>query len=69
MRRMTCAGSEVLAGGFIGEFRELAYQFLEDGAHVRIADLVRVQVDLAELFCNEVRAGRRWRAGRSAPPA
>jgi len=36
------AGSEVLTGGFIGEFGELADQLLEDGPHVRIADPVRV---------------------------
>jgi hypothetical protein len=45
---------EVLASGLIGQFGKLADQLLEDGAHVRIADLVRVQVDLAELLGDEV---------------
>jgi hypothetical protein len=45
---------EVLAGSLVGEFRKLANQLLEDGSHVRVADLVRVKVNLAKLLGDEV---------------
>jgi hypothetical protein len=48
------ARREVLAGRLIGQFGKLANQFLEDRAHVGIADPVRVKVDLAELLGDEV---------------
>lgn len=44
----------MLSGGLIGEFGELADQFLEDGAHLGVADDVRVQVDARELFRDEI---------------
>ena len=37
------ARGEVLAGGLVGDFGELADQLLEDQAHVVVADLVGVQ--------------------------
>ena len=47
---MTSRGGEVFAGGFVGEFGELADQFLEHQAHLHVVDLVRVQLDAGELF-------------------
>jgi hypothetical protein len=48
------AGREVFAGRLVGEFGELADELLEDGTHIGVAHLVRVQVDLAELFRDKV---------------
>ena len=39
-------GGEVLPRGLVGEFSELADQLLEHQAHLMIADLVRVKIDL-----------------------
>ncbi|BBO32087.1 hypothetical protein PLANPX_1699 [Lacipirellula parvula] len=47
--RMTSRG-EVLAGGLVGEFRELPDQLLEHGPHLRVADNVGVEVDVGELL-------------------
>ena len=44
------ARREVLSGRLVREFRELADQLLEDEAHLRVADLVRVEVDVRELL-------------------
>ena len=44
----------MLTGGFVGEFGELANQFLEHRAHVGVADALWVQVDLAEFFAHLV---------------
>jgi hypothetical protein len=48
------ARREVLAGGFVGDFGELAYQLFEDQAHLGVIDGVRVQVDVGELFGDQV---------------
>ena len=48
------ARGEVLPGGLIGKLGELADEFLEDRAHLRIADRGWVQVDVGELFCDEI---------------
>jgi hypothetical protein len=48
------ARREVLPGGLVGEFGELADQFLEHGAHLRVADGLRVQVDVGELLGDQV---------------
>ena len=45
----------MFAGSLIRQFRELSDQLLEDGAHIRVAGPVGVQVDLAELLGNEVK--------------
>jgi hypothetical protein len=42
------ARGEVLAGGFVGDFGELADQLLEDTAHLVLLHRLRVQVDLGE---------------------
>ena len=42
------ARREVLAGIFVQRFVELADQLLEDRAHRRVVDLVRVQIDIFE---------------------
>ena len=42
------AGREVLAGVLVQRLVELAEQLLEDRAHGRVVDLVRVQVDILE---------------------
>jgi hypothetical protein len=44
------ARREVFAGIFIQRFIELADQLLEDRAHRRVVDLVRMQVDVLESF-------------------
>ena len=44
------AGREVLPGGLVGDFGELADQLLEHEAHLRVVDRVRVQVDAGELL-------------------
>jgi len=48
------ARGEVLPGGLIGKLGELADQLLEDCAHLRIADDLRMEVDVGELFGDEV---------------
>jgi hypothetical protein len=48
------ARREVLAGGLVGQLGELADQFLEDRAHLRVADHLGVQVDVGELLGDEV---------------
>lgn len=50
MRRMTSRGmkDEVLPGGLIGKLGELADEFLEDGAHLRIADDLGMEVHVGE---------------------
>ena len=48
------ARGEVLSGGLVGKFGELADQFLEDRAHLGIADGVGVEVDVGELLGDEV---------------
>ena len=48
------ARREVLAGGLVGEFGELADQLLEDRAHLGVADGFRVQVDVGELLGDQV---------------
>ena len=45
---------EVLAGGFIGEFGELADQFLEHMPHLRVVHAIRVQVDVGEFLGDQV---------------
>ena len=44
------ARREVLSGRLVREFREFADQLFEDVAHLRVADFVRVEVDVRELF-------------------
>ena len=39
------AGREVLSGGLVGDFSELADQLLEDRAHFGVGDRLRVEVD------------------------
>ena len=48
------ARGEVLSGGFVRDFRELPDQFLEDHAHLRVADGLRVQVDGGELLADQI---------------
>ena len=48
------ARSEVLPGGLIGKLGELADEFLEDRAHLRIAHDLGVEVDVGELFRDKV---------------
>ena len=45
---------EVLTGGFVGKFGELADQFLKHQTHFGVADLVGVQVDGGEFLCDHV---------------
>jgi hypothetical protein len=40
----------VLSRRLVGDFGELPDQFLEDHPHLRVADGLRVQVDIRELF-------------------
>ena len=51
MRRMTSRGmkDEVLPGGLIGKLGELADEFLEAGAHLRIADDLGMEVHVGEI--------------------
>lgn len=44
------ARSEVLTGGFVGCFGELADEFFEDMAHFGVGDAVGVQIDVGELL-------------------
>ena len=44
----------MLPGGLIGKFGELTDEFLEDRAHLRIANDLGVEVDVGELFRDEV---------------
>ena len=44
----------MLPGGLVGELGELADELLEDHAHLGVADLVRVEVDVGELLRDEV---------------
>ena len=48
------ARGEVFPGGFVGKFGELADQFLEHRAHLGIADGGGVEVDVGELFRDEI---------------
>ena len=48
------ARGEVLSGGLVGKLGELADEFLEDRAHLGIADGGGVQVDVGELLRDEV---------------
>ena len=48
------ARREVLAGGLVGQFGELADQFLEDRAHLGVADGLGVQVDVGELLGDQI---------------
>ncbi|MDP2823101.1 MAG: hypothetical protein Q8O52_10565 [Sulfuritalea sp.] len=48
------ARGEVLAGGLVRQLGELADQLLEHRAHLRIADGGGVEVDVGELFGDEV---------------
>jgi hypothetical protein len=45
---------EMLAGGLVGQLGKLADQFLEDRAHLGVADHLGVQVDIGELFGDEI---------------
>lgn len=47
------ARGEVLTGGLVGRFRELADEFLEDEAHLCVGDVVGVQVHAGELLDDE----------------
>ncbi len=40
----------MLTGGFVGGLGEFAYQFLEDVAHLLVADRIRVEVGLGEVL-------------------
>ena len=44
----------MLSGGLIGNFGELADQFLEHGAHLGIADGLGMQVDVGELLGHQI---------------
>ena len=44
----------MLSGGFVRQFGELADQFLKHRTHLRITDRVGVQVDVGELFGDEI---------------
>ena len=48
------ARGEVLPGGLVGQFGKLADQFLEDRAHLGIADGIGMEVDVGELLGDEV---------------
>ena len=48
------ARREVLAGGLVGQFGELADQLLEHRAHLGVADDVGVQVDVGELLGDQI---------------
>ena len=48
------ARREVFPGGLVGDFGELANQFLEDGAHLGVADGFGVQVDVGELLGDQI---------------
>lgn len=48
------AGGEVLPGGLVGEFGELADQFFKNEPHLRVGDELRMQVDIGELFGDQV---------------
>jgi hypothetical protein len=45
-------------GGFVGEFGEFTDQFLKHGPHLGITDLIRVEIDVGELFCDQVQQTR-----------
>ena len=45
---------EVLAGRFVGEFRELADQFFEHQAHLQVVDFIRVQPEAGKLLGDQV---------------
>jgi len=46
------AGRVVLPGGLVAHLREPAQEFLEDGTHLVVRDLIRVQVHLRELVAH-----------------
>ena len=47
-------GGEVLSGGLVGDFGELADQLLEHDPHLGIADRIGMEVDSGEFFTDEV---------------
>ena len=48
------ARGEMFPGGFVGKFGELPDEFLEDRTHLRVGDDVGVEVDIGELFGDEI---------------
>ena len=48
------ARREMFPGGFVREFGELADQFFENRPHLGIADGLRVQIDVGELFSHQI---------------
>jgi hypothetical protein len=50
MRPDDFPGREVLSGGFIGDFRELSNQLLENRPHLCIGDGPRVEIDPCKLL-------------------
>jgi hypothetical protein len=48
------AGGEVFPGGLVGNFGELADEFLEHRAHLVIADDIGMEVNVGKLFRDEV---------------
>ena len=44
----------MFSGGFVGEFGELADQFLKDVPHLFVADDFGVQVDVGELLGDQI---------------
>ncbi|MPN40601.1 hypothetical protein SDC9_188139 [bioreactor metagenome] len=44
----------MLPGGLVGNFSELANQFLEDQAHLGVVDHIRVQVDVGKLLGHQI---------------
>ncbi|MNL52569.1 hypothetical protein D3C87_1757580 [compost metagenome] len=48
------AWREVLAGRLVAEFRKLPDQFLEHMTHLRVADMVGVQIDVGEFLSHLV---------------
>ena len=49
------ARREMLSGGLVGKFGELADQFLEHGPHLGIADDLGVKVDVGELLGHQIK--------------
>ena len=52
------ARREVLLHGFVGEFGELANEFLEDQAHLRVRDDIGMEIDVHELFRDPIEYSR-----------
>ena len=42
----------MFSGRFVGHFRELADEFLEDISHLVVGDMVWMQVDVIHKFCH-----------------